>query len=177
MGHYLIFMVNEERQKKQTRKDRHGIVESYFVEESSTIIFVIDLQDNSVQEITTEERLILTKDDVLIKCNENQILILGGSQTDSDWIMLTIDSFDRNIHLWFKSLIFCKAFDWETKVLREKGNRPLLDGFTAQISKEVLYVYGHSSIKGSSGFYERELWSLNLSNMIDILYFISNFHR
>ena len=99
MGHYLIFMVNEERQKKQNRIDKYHQVESYFVQESSTIIFVIDLQDNSVQEITTEERLILTKDDVLIKCNENQILILGGSQTDSDWIMLTIDSFDRNIHL------------------------------------------------------------------------------
>jgi len=147
MGHYLIVIVSQ-----KIRYDSWS--------PNSNCILVIDLRDNSVQEIKANQFLLPS--DTLIKCNESQMMICGEGYMISKWEILTIQSFQRNPCFYFEYLIFHKAFKWVSEKVQAKGPQLDLQRHTAQIYQESLYIYGQTKDYP----YKNELWSLNLSNII-----------
>ncbi len=97
MGHYLVVIAAEGSDFSSDERSGSGSEDE---PEYSTLIFVIDLRDNSVQEIQHRRQLLHSKNDTLLKLKDNQILIFDAGPTDRGWQTLKIKSFQRNLQIF-----------------------------------------------------------------------------
>jgi len=171
MGHYLIVLVSEFKGGQQPLSGGSYGCFAPPTDHHSTISFAIDFRDNSVQEVTKNKQLLCSQEDILLKCNDKQILILRGSITNNELYLLTIESFERKVYSTFQSLTLYKAFKWDYEIVHTQDLRPNLMHETAQIYNEFLYVSGQCLF--GLGFSERELWTLNLSKKTLSFYFLT----